>query len=61
MKVYEVMNELAKMPAGAKVRINMVKNLKELLHTDDGDRLIIFEVKEVRDEEDYIEIDGWRD
>lgn len=61
MKVYELMNKLDEMPAGAEVRINMVKTLKELPVLDDGGRLVLFDVKEVRNEGDYIEIDGWKE
>ncbi len=47
MKVYELMGELAKMPAGAQVRISTVKDLDEIPEIDTGGRDINFRVGKV--------------
>jgi hypothetical protein len=64
MKVYELMAELASMPAGAKVEIHLIKNENELSIFDEIDDLktfsIIFEVQEVnQDNEGLITLDGY--
>lgn len=59
VKVYEVMNKLAEMPAGAEVRINMVKSLNEMPKLDDNLRQVNFEVMEINQDGDEVEIDGW--
>ena len=51
MKVYEVMNKLAEMPAGAIVRINTVKSLNEMPILDGcKERVIDFVVKEITED-----------
>ena len=62
MKVYEVMNKLAEMPAGAIVRINTVKSLNEMPILDGcKERVIDFVVKEITEDGKYVNIDGWTD
>lgn len=59
MKVYELMDRLAQMPAGAEVRIKMLKTLKELPLLDDNLREIDFSLKSVEEVNDIVELDGW--
>ena len=63
MKVYELMSKLSTMPAGARVRINMIKTLSEIpvFDSDDEAREINFEVMEValEDDESTVVLDGW--
>ncbi len=59
MKVYELMNELAKMPAGNVVRIEMLKGLSELPVYEEGLREINFEVQSVEDHAGKVVLDGW--
>lgn len=51
------------MPAGARVRINMIKTLSEIpvFDSDDEAREINFEVMEValEDDESTVVLDGW--
>ena len=65
MKVYELMNELALMPSGAKVIVHAVKHETEMPICDtdeDGNSYTIkFEVQEIRHEDDdtEVELDIW--
>lgn len=59
MKVYELMNQLSIMSAGAEVRIKMVKDLDELPEADEGLREIEFIVKQVEQNDNYVDLDGW--
>lgn len=64
MKNYELISELSKLPAGADVRIKMIKNRDELAvldaNTEDEAYNIEFPVSEVyKDKEGVIELDGW--
>jgi hypothetical protein len=59
MKVYELIAELAKMPAGSVVKIQMIKSLSELPVFDGKDRTIDFVVREVTEDDGIVSIDGW--
>lgn len=59
MKVYELMEKLSGMPAGAVVRINMCKTLKEMPDMGDGLRDISFVLREVSYEDECVSLDGW--
>jgi hypothetical protein len=62
IKVYELMLELSKQPAGAEVRIRMLKTLDEIpaYADDDSMREIDFPVEEVQQATDkLVNIDGY--
>jgi hypothetical protein len=59
MKVYELMNELAKRPAGKDVKIHLLKSLDEFELVDDDLYSIEFPVKSVSNQDDSVELDGW--
>lgn len=62
MKVYELMQELSTMPAGAKVTFHRLATKDELAKYPDDQRLteLAFEIREVQDN-GYNEVilDGW--
>ena len=63
MKVYEMMSKLSTMPAGARVKISMIKYLSEIPEFDDDEetREIDFEVTKIDLEDDgsTVVLDGW--
>lgn len=63
MKVYEMMSKLSTMPAGARVKISMIKDLSEIPEFDDDEetREIDFEVTKIDLEDDgsTVVLDGW--
>ncbi|UWG96819.1 hypothetical protein LPY66_18370 [Dehalobacter sp. DCM] len=59
MKVYELMNKLSIMSAGAEVRIKMVKELSELPDIDGEARDVTFIVKQAEENDNYVDLDGW--
>jgi hypothetical protein len=62
MKNYELITELSKLPAGAKVEINALKSLEEMPKAEDGLRRVNFSVKEAYMGDDgIICLDGWSD
>jgi hypothetical protein len=63
MRVFELMNELSTLPAGAKVFIHMIKHENELsVVEEDEDGVsygIRFEVQEISLEDDEVELDAY--
>jgi len=63
MRVYELMNELSVMSAGATVRVHAIKNDNEMELLDDNDDIktyvINFEVQELTEANNAVEIDIW--
>ncbi len=63
MKVYELMKELSAMPAGADVKIDMIKELSELppWDGDNKERCINFLVMsaELQEGGKSVSLDGW--
>lgn len=61
MKVYELISELSAMPAGAEVKIEMLKTLAELPVWEQGLRQIDFRVMsvELREDKQAVVLDGW--
>ena len=62
MKVYELMKELSKMPAGAKVTFHRLAEKSELPKYPDEQRLteLDFEIREVCEAGDnLVQLDGW--
>jgi len=60
MKVFELMAKLSAMPAGAEVRIYMLKDLSELPAYDGTLREINFVLQEVElNDNDMVDLDGW--
>lgn len=59
MKVYELMNELDNMPAGAEVRFRRMLEKGELIKTDGGLYEINLAVRWVEQEDEKVLLDGW--
>lgn len=63
MKVYEMMSKLSTMPAGARVKISMIKDLSEIPEVDGDEetREIDFEVTKIdlKDDGSTVILDGW--
>jgi len=61
MKVYELMNELAEMSAGAIVRVHTIKNDNEMSIMEEEDGIITYiinyEVQEVTNDDGTVELD----
>lgn len=60
MKVYELMNELDNMPAGAEVRFRRVLEKNELDKTDDGLYVVDLPIRWAELEEEVVLLDGWK-
>ncbi|MBU5419624.1 hypothetical protein KQI11_05760 [Acetanaerobacterium sp. MSJ-12] len=60
MKVYELMNELDNMPAGAEVRFRRKLAEDELNKTDDGLYVVDLPIRWAEMEEEVILLDGWK-
>lgn len=60
MKVYELMNELDNMPAGAEVRFRRVFEKNELNKADDGPYVVDLPVCWAEIEEEVVLLDGWK-
>ena len=62
MRVFELMAQLAELPAGAEVKIHMLKSLREIPVYDDGLRRIKFPVANVDFvKDDEVWLDGYYD
>ena len=59
MKVYELMNELSNMPAGAEVRFRRVLEKGELMKNGDGLYEVDLAVRWVEQEDEKVLLDGW--
>lgn len=60
MKVYELMNELDNMPAGAEVRFWRMLEKGELNKTEDGLYEVNLPVRWVELGEETVMLDGWK-
>ena len=60
MKVYELMNELDNMPAGAEVRFRRKLAEDELGKTDDGLYVVNLAIRWAEMEEEVVLLDGWK-
>jgi len=60
MKVYELMNELDNMPAGAEVRFRRKLAKDELNTADDGLYVVDLPIRWAEMEEDVVLLDGWK-
>ena len=59
MKVYELMEDLAKCNAGLDVKISMLKDLSEIPVWEGDLRQINFVVMKVEEDDDEVRLDGW--
>ena len=60
MKVYELMNELDNMPAGAEVRFRRALEKNELDKTYDGLYVVNLAIRWVEMDEETVMLDGWK-
>lgn len=60
MKVYELMNELDNMPAGAEVRFRRALEKNELNKADDGLYVVDLPIRWAEMEEEVVLLDGWK-
>lgn len=60
MKVYELMNELSNMPAGAEVRFRRKLAEDELNKADDGLYAVDLPIRWAEMEEDAVLLEGWK-
>lgn len=60
MKVYELMNELDNMPAGAEVRFRRKLTEDELNKADDGLYVVDLPIRWAEMEEEVVLLDGWK-
>ncbi|MBC2871234.1 hypothetical protein H7271_06405 [Bittarella massiliensis] len=60
MKVYELMNEIDNMPAGAEVRFRRKLVEDELNKANDGLYVVDLPIRWAEMEEDVVLLDGWK-